>query len=167
MGIFLPSEPMYTILDPSKYLWPIQHPVFGEYGRLDSLWRVRSHLETSGQPKAGTVTITLPQSQWAAAHQMISCGTKMGLHRKCCLAQLEGRSVCVFNARQWGKERHLVNLGPKPVSAIPKEMESVKDKNSLSKCSKLLPWWHNMKWSCSFSTAYMNIAKMFLKYRKQ
>lgn len=43
-------------------------PVAGEYGRLDSPWRVRSHLETSGQPKAGTVTITRPQSLWAQTH---------------------------------------------------------------------------------------------------
>lgn len=47
---------------------PTRPPVQGEYGRLDSLWRVRSHLETSGQPKAGTVTITRPQSLWAQTH---------------------------------------------------------------------------------------------------
>lgn len=41
---------------------PTRPPVSGGYGRLDSPWRVRSHLKTLGQPKAGTVTITQPQS---------------------------------------------------------------------------------------------------------
>lgn len=54
-------------LSPSSSL-PRQHPVSGEYGRLDSPWRVRSHLQTLGQPKAGTVTITQPQSLWALTH---------------------------------------------------------------------------------------------------
>lgn len=47
---------------------PTLPPLKGEYGRLDSPWRVRSHLETPGQPKAGTVTITRPHSPWALAH---------------------------------------------------------------------------------------------------
>lgn len=41
---------------------PTRPPVSGGYGRLDSPWRVRSHLKTLGQPKTGTVTITQPQS---------------------------------------------------------------------------------------------------------
>lgn len=47
---------------------PNWHPETGQYGRLDSLWRVRSHLQTPGQPKAGTVTITWPRSLWALTH---------------------------------------------------------------------------------------------------
>lgn len=42
---------------------PLDHLYSGGYGRLDSPWRVRSHLKTLGQPKAGTVTITQPLSQ--------------------------------------------------------------------------------------------------------
>lgn len=56
------SHPLLTAL-------PTRPPVSGEYGRLDSPWRVRSHFKTLGQPKAGTVTITQPRSPWAPAHK--------------------------------------------------------------------------------------------------
>lgn len=63
---------------------PTRPPVSGEYGRLDSPWRVRSHLETPGQPKAGTVTITRPQSLlWEEL-------VKAGLDRKSRWAEAEG-----------------------------------------------------------------------------
>lgn len=69
-------------------------PVSGEYGRLVRPWRVRSHLQTLGRPKAGTVTITLPQSQWAAA-QMLQV-KNMGLYSACCWAQIEDHTLPVI-----------------------------------------------------------------------
>lgn len=80
---------------------PTLQPVSGEYGRLDSPWRVRSHLETSGQPKAGTVTITQPKSLWALPHwerdgkkwrRRDYTGEAVGLRR---------RGICVIINDQW------------------------------------------------------------------
>ena len=48
------------VYPPLMAFMPNQFPAIGEYGRLVSQRRVRSHLETTGQPKAGTVTITQP-----------------------------------------------------------------------------------------------------------
>lgn len=104
---------------------PTRPTVSGEYGRLDSQWRVRSHLETPGQPKAGTVTITRPQSLWASTHwecdekksrRWDSTGKAVGLRRR-------GKCV-IINDRRWAKERKqfvsstkLVLLGLKEASA--------------------------------------------------
>lgn len=74
---------------------PTRPPVSGEYGRLDSPWRVRSHLETLGQPKAGTVTITPPQSPWALTRREEL--VKKGLDRKSCWAEVKG-NTCHY---QW------------------------------------------------------------------
>lgn len=90
---------------------PTRPPVSGEYGRLDSPWRVRSHLETLGQPKAGTVTITRPQSLWALAYWQCnekklrrwdSTGKVVGLRR---------RGLCVtINGQRWAKKLKAVRL---------------------------------------------------------
>lgn len=85
---------------------PIWPPVLGEYGRLDSPWRVRSHLETPGQPKAGTVTITRPQSLWVLTHWEHD-GKK--LRRRDSMGEAVGprrRGICVIiNDQWWDKEK--------------------------------------------------------------
>lgn len=85
---------------------PNRPPVLGEYGRLDSPWRVRSHLETPGQPKAGTVTITRPQSLWVQTHWEHD-GKK--LRRRDSTGGAVGprwRGICVIiNDQWWTKEK--------------------------------------------------------------
>ena len=105
---------------------PTRPPVSGEYGRLDSPWRVRSHPETPGQPKTGTVTITLPQSLWAMTHwecdekdswSWDSTGKAAGLRRRGILV--------IINDQWWTREKKqpvsstkLVLFGLKLASAV-------------------------------------------------
>lgn len=81
---------------------PIRPPVSGEYGRLDSRWRVRSHLETLGQPKAGTVTITQP---WSPRGNKRSCedGTQQDKSWGRCRGNNMGRYDDQWSAREYKK----------------------------------------------------------------
>lgn len=122
----LKENPQLTITPPLITPLPTRPPVSGEYGRLDSPWRVRSHLKTPGQPKAGTVTITRPQSLWALTHREHN---KRSLWRRDPTGNAVGlrwRGIqVIINDQWWAKERKqtasstkLVLLGLKWASAV-------------------------------------------------
>lgn len=85
---------------------PTRPPGSGGYGRLDSPWRVRSHLKTLGQPKAGTVTITQPLSQ---REYKVKNSHKVGRNRRGLWAEAGGTWIILSDDQN--HERPLFQKG--------------------------------------------------------